>query len=545
MDLDLIAVHFNDIAWILMAFVFGLAAKFISLPPMLGYLVAGFALNAAGVQSDATLDAVADMGVTLLLFGIGLKLQVKSLFRPEIWAVSIIHLLVTVAVFGAAVFLLGCSGLREFTELSPLESLAIAFALSFSSTVFAVKVFEEKAEMSTLHGRIAIGILIMQDLFAVIFLTATSGKTPTQGALLLLLLIPLRPLLLKLIQRAGHGELLILCGMLLAFGGAALFEAVGVKADLGALLFGALLSGDKKSGKLSNALLAFKEIFLVAFFLSIGFNGAPGPGALAVAAALALAMPLKSLLFYRLLTAFKLRARTSFLTTLALSNYSEFGLIVGAIGVANKWLSPQWLVIMAIALTISFVLASLANTRAHALYAAHEERLRRLQRQERLPDDRPIDVGRARILIFGMGRVGIGAYDSLREQYGDALLGIDSDAEAVDRNAAAGRHVICGDATDYDFWERLRPGSLLLIMLTMPNINELLAAVELIRQTGHESDIAVAVKHDRDIERLREAGVDSAYNIYAEAGIGFAGHALTNGAGKAHRPPPKLSSPAG
>jgi len=507
-----------------MALACGLAVTFVSLPPMIGYLIAGFVLSALGVQSDATLNAVADMGVTLLLFSIGLKLNIKDLFRAEIWAVSVIHMLITIVIFSAILFVLSFTSLQEFAGLSVFDSMIIAFALSFSSTVFAVKVLEEKSEMSSLHGKVAIGILIMQDLFAVIFLTAASGKIPAYSAVLLLLLIPLRPLLLKLIEKAGRGELLILCGMFLAFGGAALFEAVGVKADLGALLLGVLLAGNDKSVRLSKSLLAFKEIFLVAFFLSIGFNGVPNASALVIAVALAVVMLAKSLLFYRLLTMFKLRARTGFLASLALSNYSEFGLIVGAIGVSSGWMKSEWLVIIAIALSLTFVLSSLANTRAHTLYARFENLLCKFERLQRLPDDMPIEVGGAQVLVFGMGRVGAGVYDTLRERYGDNLLGIDTDFNAVDKNIKQGRNVIAGDATDYDFWERLQPGSVKLIMLDMPNLKELIAAVKMIKKTGYSGLIAAAVKHDDYIAPLKKAGVDSVFNVYAEAGSGFANH---------------------
>ena len=315
MDLVLIATHFSDITWILFALIFGLMVTFVSLPPMVGYLAAGFVLSAMGMQSGETLNAVAEIGVTILLFSIGLKLNIKDLLRAEIWAVSVLHMLIISVVFGVLIFVMSFSGLQEFVGLSVAESVLIAFALSFSSTVFAVKVLDEQGEMSSLHGKIAIGILIMQDLFAVIFLTAASGKVPSYWAFLLFLLIPLRPLLIKLLKRVGHGELLILCGMLLALGGAALFELAGVKADLGALLFGVLLAGNEKSEKLAKSLLAFKEIFLVAFFLAVGFNGVPSVMAVVIAVVLAVLMLGKSYLFFRLLTWFKLRGRTSFLTS--------------------------------------------------------------------------------------------------------------------------------------------------------------------------------------------------------------------------------------
>jgi glutathione-regulated potassium-efflux system ancillary protein KefC len=528
MDLGLLATHFSDVSWIFFALIFGLMVSFISLPPMVGYLVAGFILSTMGMQSGETLNAVADIGVTILLFSIGLKLNIKDLLRAEIWAVSVIHMLITVIVFGLLVLVMSFSALQQFAGLSVSQSVLIAFALSFSSTVFAVKVLEEKGEMLSLHGKIAIGILVMQDLFAVIFLTASSGKLPSCWALLLLLLIPLRPLLIKLLRYIGRGELLILSGMILALGGAALFELVGVKADLGALLLGILLAGNEKSESLAKSLLSFKEIFLVAFFLGIGFNGVPSATAFVIAIVLSVLMTGKAYLFFRLLTRFKLRARTGFLTSLSLSNYSEFGLIVGAIGVSNGWMSGEWLVIIALALSITFTMSSLANTRGHVLYARLENYLYKFQGSERLPDDKPIDVGDAQVLVFGMGRVGTGVYDTLLEQYGKKLLGIDYDQSVVNLHLQEGRNVILGDATDTDFWERLRPGAVKLIFLDMPNRQEALDAVTMIRGNKYQAIVAAAVKHNDCIAPLKSAGVDFVFNIYAEAGSGFANHVSEN-----------------
>ena len=103
-----------------------------------------------------------------------------------------------------------------------------------------MKVLEQKGEMKSLHGGVAIGILIMQDIAAVIFLAVSAGKIPSPWAALVLLLIPFRPVLHKLLERVGHDELLVLYGFLLAMGGAALFEMLELKGDLGALVLGLL-----------------------------------------------------------------------------------------------------------------------------------------------------------------------------------------------------------------------------------------------------------------------------------------------------------------
>ena len=163
-------------AMIVTAFVLGLAARFVGLPPMVGFLAAGFVLNAMGVEGGPGLDRIADLGVQLLLFSIGLKLDLRSLLKPQIWATASIHMGITVGLFAALIQLLAVVGLAAFAGLDWTTSLLLAFAFSFSSTVFAVKAFDEKGESSSLPARVAIGILIVQDLFAVIFLTASKGE---------------------------------------------------------------------------------------------------------------------------------------------------------------------------------------------------------------------------------------------------------------------------------------------------------------------------------------------------------------------------------
>ena len=168
-----------DPLWIIAAFVFGAIVARVGLPPLVGYLVAGFVLNSFGVEGGQTLEDIANAGVTLLLFTIGLKLKIKSLVRPEVWAGATIHMLLTVAVLGAGIWFLGAVAMPYFLLLTWKNMFLVAFALSFSSTVFAVKVFEAKNEIPSRHAATAIGILIIQDIFAVAFLAASSGNLPS------------------------------------------------------------------------------------------------------------------------------------------------------------------------------------------------------------------------------------------------------------------------------------------------------------------------------------------------------------------------------
>ena len=525
MDFTWIAFNNSYTALIALVFALGFIAKQISLPPLVGFLLAGFIMKAMGVAMFPALNTLADLGITLLLFTIGLKLDIRSLIRPEIWAVSSLHALMVIVSFGTLITIISYFGLPLFLDITAETAALLGFALSFSSTVFAVKMLEEKGELKANHGRIAIGILIMQDIFAVIFLTASTGKIPSPWALVVLVsLIALRPVFAQLIKRVGHGELLVIAGLIFAMGGATLFEMVNMKADLGALVMGMVLARQPRSPEMASALLAFKDLFLIGFFLSIGLTATVSLEVFNAALLLVLIMPLKVLLFYWLLSMFRLRARTSFLTSLSLANFSEFGLIVSSIGFSKGWLSSEWLGVMAVAMSLTFIIASPLNVASHQLFSRMDKFITRFQRKERLSSDSIITTGDAEILVFGLGRVGTAAYETMRRKYGDIVLGVDNDAVVLEKHKQAGRKVVQGDATDVEFWESLQLDKVSVILLDMPKPEENLFAFQQLEIIGFKGMVAGTAKYDDQVEMLKAAGLDAAYNIYGEAGAGFAHH---------------------
>ena len=529
MDFEWVAIALGDVAWFSLAFSLGFLARLIGLPPLVGFLATGFALNYLGIASGETLQKLADLGITLLLFTVGLKLNLKVLIRPQVWSVAALHTSIIIVLFGAAIFGLALMSVSLFSGLDLKLSLMLAFALSFSSTVFVVKSLEEKGEMKSLHGRIAIGILVMQDLAVVIFLAASTGKLPSLWALLLFLFIPLRPLFHYLLQKTGHGELLILYGLALALGGAELFELGGVKGDLGALIMGLLISTHPKSKELGKSMLGFKDLFLVGFFLSIGMSGRLSLETLIIGLLLVPLIFVKSALFFALMTYFKLRARTSLLAALTLTNYSEFGLIVAAIGVANGWMDGDWLVVIALALALSFVIAAPLSSLDGRIYNRFRGLWKRFQRTERLPDDTVLDTLGATIAVFGMGRVGSGAYDRMSELHGDTVVGIDCDAELIKRHQAMGRKALHGDPSDVDFWDKIEQDhSIELVMLALPNLEATLEALEQLREISFPGRIAATARFPDEVKLLQQSGATAVFNIYTEAGVGFADHVEVN-----------------
>ena len=183
------------------AFLFGLVLSRIGLPPMVGFLLAGFAYNMAGFSPPSGLKLVADLGITLLLFTIGLKLDLKTLGRSEIWATSLAHIALSTAFFTSVILLGQALFPLPLLSVSWLEALILGFAFSFSSTVYAVKVLEDKGDITAFYGKVAIGILVMQDVFAVLFLAISEGKYPNPWILSLLLQPFIRKVLYKLLDQ--------------------------------------------------------------------------------------------------------------------------------------------------------------------------------------------------------------------------------------------------------------------------------------------------------------------------------------------------------
>lgn len=518
--------------YLLVTFGAGAVAVVLRLPPMLGFLAAGFVLLGADAAPLPFLSDIADLGVTLLLFTIGLKLDVRTLVRPEVWFTTVSHMAVSV-VLGFGLFGLFLLTGAALLDLSWGQIALLGFALSFSSTVFVIKTLDERSDTTTLYGRVAVGVLVMQDLAAVVFITISRGEWPSPWAFaLVLLVVPGGWLFRAVLGRIGHGEMQVLYGILVALvPGYWLFDAVGLKGDLGALVMGAILASHPAAGDLSKHLWGMKELFLVGFFVSIGLTGAPTLEGFGVAVLLLVLLPLQGLIYHLILALMGLRHRNAILAGLSLMNYSEFGLIVVAISAGTGWLSEDWLVILAMAVAMSFLLSAAVNRRAFGLAAWWESKLPEQKVERLLPADRPIDIRDVDAIVLGMGRVGRAAYQRLRDE-GIRVMGVEHDETRMDELAAEGYQVVRADATDRDFWLRVgRAGHINLAVLAMPFHGSNLEAYELLSQCEFSGKVAAVAQYDEDVEELRALGAGAVFHLYGGAGTALAEGALEEAAG--------------
>lgn len=517
--------------YLIAAFLGGLLARLLRLPPLLGFLLAGFALTALGVPNHPLVETLANLGVTLMLFAIGLELDVRQLLRREVWLTTLVETAAMVALGVALLSGLALLGLGLLAGTGLKSWIPIALALSFSSTVFVIKVLDERGEVRSRYGQIAVGVLVMQDLIAVVFVAVSSGKLPSLWSLALFLLVPARRLIVKIWERLGHGEMLVLLTVVLALEpGYILFESVGLKGDLGAVAMGMLLASHPRAHELARAIFSVKELLLVAFFLSIGLNGLPSWPQVGLGLLLLTLLPLQGLGYFLLVSWARMRRRTAVLTALVMTNNSEFALILAATGIGAGLLAPEWLTTVSVAVAASFVVGTVVNLKAEAIADAVEARWPDADPQRLDASERPVPLHAIDALVLGMGRVGHACYQRLDES-NRSVLGIEHNAERVAHLQHEGFNVLQGDATDGDLWRRLQAvPTLRKVVLAMPLHHANLDALRVLRARGFAGRVAAICQWPEEIEPLRAAGADEVLYLYTGAGAALADAAMGEGA---------------
>lgn len=486
-----------DIIWIGLAFMLGLLLNRIHIPPLVGYLLAGIALSFTSYEAGSVLHEISHLGVIFLLFTVGLHIRIKNILQKEVLGVGLIHLFISTILFFPVSLYFG---------LSTEAALVVSITLGFSSTVLAAKGLEARNELSSYYGRLAIGILIVQDLVAIAIIAYAGGGIPSPWAVLLLGLPIIRPLLSKLLLTIERDELLLLMALSLAVGGSALFEAVKLSGELGALVMGMLLVNDQKAEELEKKIWGIKEAFLVGFFLEIGLGGMPDTDGFRFIGTLLILLPVKAVLFYGLFMAFKLRSRTGFLSTITLTAYSEFTLIAGAVAASTGIISSEMMVILGLLTAISYVINAILVRYEDLLWQLTNPVLRIFERKVKHPDHQPVSLGAAKYLVIGLGDTGEAALKRFREQ-NESAVGIDINPDRVKQLIDAGCRVLYADAQDAYFWEELDMKKVKTILIAMSgDIYTKTFIVEQLRKKKYEGVIRVLTQNLREAEMVKKSG---------------------------------------
>ena len=506
----------EEVLFIAVAFVLGFVFLKIGLPPLLGYLVGGFILSTFAFKSSPAIDHLSHTGVILMLFTLGMKTRLKNFLQPVVAVSALLQIIISV-IFLTLIF--SVIGMSAGFSLS--QSILLGILLGVASTVVAAKGLEEKGELDSYHGRLAIGILVMEDIILIGILAFTGLKAPSAWALCLLALPLLRPVAVRLLRTIKDSEVMLLYGVLMALAGGFLFETFHLSAELGAFCIGLLHSGEEKSDELKEKLWGLREAFLIGFFLKIGLTGAPGLQNILYASVLVLFLPLRVGVFFTILTRFGLRARTSFLTATSLASYSEFALITGAVAISAGLLPPSLLITLAITVALSFLVGAPVNKNANSIYNRFNDFLARFEKKKVQSDAEPSSIGIANFIVVGMGRTGTAAYQYLAGTE-KKVIGFDTDPGVLESQRAQKRRVLFGDATSKNLWEHLDISMLQGVVITIREPAGQLNVIENLRKRGFEGAISAIVESEEQAIGLRRAGVNTIYNPSQQAGAELA-----------------------
>lgn len=420
-------------------------------------------------RSDAHIDLLAELGIAVLLFLVGLKLDLKLV--KTLGPVALMTGLGQVAFTTVFGFLIGLA-----LGLGTVTSLYVAIALTFSSTIIIVKLLSDKREIDSLHGRIALGFLIVQDLVVVLAMIALSaigvGAAGDSGlgdvllifgygaGMLVAVGLFIRFLANPLIERLSRSPELLVS---FAIGWAALLAAIGhylgFGKELGGLLAGVSLASTPFREAIAARLASLRDFLLLFFFIALGASldlsvlGASVFAAAVFSFFVLIGNPLIVLVIMGLLG---YRKRTGFLAGLTVAQISEFSLIFMAMGVSIGHVAAESLGLVTLVGLITIAASTYMITYSHQIYSRLEPFLGVFERKTAAAkEDAGITHGTIYdVVVFGLGRYGLAIAQELRKE-GRHVLGVDFNPVAVRYARAQGFDVVFGDATDPEFLAHL------------------------------------------------------------------------------------------
>ena len=530
---------FHEIAGlILLAAVAGFAGLMLRQPLVVAFIAVGILAGpgAFGLVSDPEfIETLSQISIAVLLFLVGLKLDI-GLVR-NLGKVAVATGLGQVG-FTAAFGFLICLGLG----IDALMAGYIAVALTFSSTIIIVKLLSDKQEIASLHGKIALGFLIVQDLFVVFAMMALSafGLGDGGGSLWLMVAGGLAligfagafirwgaDILLRRIARSP--ELLVIFAVGWAGGFAAVSDMIGFGKELGGLIAGVSLASTQYRDAIGSRLASLRDFLLLFFFINLGSGlDLSSIGAqLAPAAILSLFVLVGNPLIVMLILGYMgYRKRTGFLAGLTVAQISEFSLIFMAMGMTLGHVDEAAMGLVTIVGLVTIALSVYMITYSHRLYAWCEPFIgwaeRRVAFREAAEEGRTGDLPHE-FVIFGLGRYGrrIGAELQAR---GARVLGVDFDPEALARWRGMGMDAAFGDATDPEFLAHLPLAGARAVVSAVPRergplteADPQLALMQGLRGAGYQGFVALSVGDGARAEELRGSGADLILEPFADA----------------------------
>ncbi|MEK7212085.1 MAG: cation:proton antiporter [Patescibacteria group bacterium] len=502
---------------ILLAAGLGFLARFLRQPLILAYIAAGTVAAYFGFfHIRETFTAFSDLGIMFLLFLVGLEINYTSLRRVG-KAAAVVGLLQIIITFGAGFYL------AQLFNFDVLPAAYIAIALTFSSTIVVVKLLSEKRDMSSLYGKMALGILLIQDFVAIMFLVFLAGigtggdfrwldlvGVVMKGVVLFGLMLWLGRKILPFIfdRIARSQELLFLTSLAWVFLVAALVSKIGFSIEIAGFLAGVALANSSEHFQIASRFRPLRDFFILVFFALLGssivlsnFSGLGWP-ILGLSLFVLIGNPLIVLL---VMGAMGYRKRTSFLTGVSVAQISEFSLVLAALGLRLGHVSESVVALITAVGIITFVVSTYLILHGDTIFRRTAKVWSIFERRSAKEDGFADKEFHKAIIMIGSHRTGQSIIANLPAK---DILVIDFDPDVIGRLRDEKIDHLFGDLTDPEIFERAHFETARLVISTSPNLDDNLFLLERMNSLSHRPKVVVRAETEHDVKALYAAGAD-------------------------------------
>jgi Kef-type K+ transport system membrane component KefB len=475
-------------------------------PLIIAYLVAGILVGPAFlslIHETAAFDALAKIGISFLLFTVGLGLNWRRI--KEVGAVSVFSGLAQVIFTSAVGFLIA-----YFLGFDVTTSLFIAVAFSFSSTIIIVKMLMDKEDLDTLYGKITVGFLIVQDLIAMIILLVLGaigkGQTPVQilswsllkGLVVVLFFWLLSTYVVPHLVKfaAASQELLLVFSLGWCFAVAGILTYFGFGPEIGALIAGISLSGTHYEHEINARVKPLRDFFLILFFVALGTQ-------LQLATAAQMIWPIAIFSLYvfvgnpiimmLVMRTLGYHPQTGFLTAATTAQVSEFSFIMLGAGVSLGLVSPSAMTLAAAVGLITIAGSTYFIKENEKIYDKFRPMFRIFERQRIKHAAKARAAASPDVILFGCHRTGEVLLSEVKN-LGHKYLVVDYDPKVIEMLKARRVPVIYGDAGDEDFLQELRVAKTKLLLSTIPDVTTSLELLTYLRAENFKGTAIVAAR---------------------------------------------------
>jgi Kef-type K+ transport system membrane component KefB len=486
-------------------------AKLFKQPLIPAYIISGIVMGRflGIVTNQELITKLSEIGIAFLLFMVGLELELKKL--KDIGLAST----VAGAVQMALVFLAGYFGMK-LLGMGRMESVYLGLVIAFSSTMLVVKMLSDKLEINTLHGRLVIGILVIQDIVAIVALSyLTSLSNSALGYAFLAKLVGIAVLGIVLSKfvfphvfefAARSRELLLTTSLSVCFLFALLFSVIGLSMTIGAFFAGVLLANLPYRLDIVGRVKPLRDFFAILFFTSLGLQlnlGGMGSMMLALVVLLVMVVLLKPLVTYLALIALGHKSRTSFITSVSLAQVSEFSLVLVITGVGAGVLSGS-------ILTVTIMLAVL--TMAYTAYFMNYEAIfyhkfvsimKRLGIKASLQSSAAVEKMPCDVLLCGYDRIGYSILNSVLAKKKNVVV-VDFNPDVIKKLNSMSVPCVYGDVCDPEVLQYIDVRNARMVISTANSYEDNLLLLNKIKSiSSYIPTIVTAHKIDEALELYR------------------------------------------